>query len=169
MIVVEGHDGNVRRSTVLEPTLFPDGTSQVWKVPPWVLRPDDDLTVTWHFEAERELMDLLSFAELKGAHKIDLVMPYLPYARQDKKVDNGQTFNLRVFLKVLRVTGFRSIAAESPHSTHLLEGVVSVRERAFRGIDARDRDLVVVYPDSSAYERYRNNVELADKPYSEDI
>lgn len=151
---------------VLVPTLFPDGTSQIWKVPEWVLQ-QECVALTWHFEHEREIMDLLSFAELKGAGSIELTLPYLPYARQDKAVNNNSTFNLNVFLKLIDGAGFRKVIIYSPHSTHLLEGKenLEICEPSFPGLqDEHDDITVIVYPDESARSRYSKNPELARRP-----
>jgi ribose-phosphate pyrophosphokinase len=160
MLVVQD-DGDRSNRHVISSTIFPDGTSQVWKLPDWIISPGLHVTLTWHFEQERELVDLMSFAALKGAALIELVLPYLPYARQDKPVDNSSTFNLHVFVGFLRGLRFKNIVVYSPHSTEALEGL-EVREVAFDGIDP-DVSTVVVFPDESALKRYGANPELASR------
>lgn len=114
-------------------TKFPDGTSQVWKLPQEVIDDIPDaysITIDWRFKEERELFDLMSLwalltEELKRAFRnksyvlnvetnkpaifiddnapmpIYLNLFYLPFARQDKLIDNANTFNLHVFCVML--------------------------------------------------------------------
>lgn len=48
---------------VIKPTIFPDGTSQVWKLPEGLLS-NNYVAITWYFEAERELLDVFSIRAL---------------------------------------------------------------------------------------------------------
>jgi len=90
MIKLNGH--------IITPTIFPDGTSQVWKL-------KDDLWkssnfIEWKFEQEREIFDLLGLCRLKPINsKLYIDIPFLPFARQDKCPNNNRTFNLYVFNK----------------------------------------------------------------------
>jgi ribose-phosphate pyrophosphokinase len=67
--------------------------------------------------------DIISLAMIKNAienedleAKIDLFMPYVPYARQDRVCDNGEAFSLKVFTNLLNSLNFNSITICDPHS-----------------------------------------------------
>lgn len=67
--------------------------------------------------------DIISLAMIKNAienedleAKIDLFMPYVPYARQDRICDTGEAFSLKVFTDLLNGLNFNSITICDPHS-----------------------------------------------------
>lgn len=115
MIKLNGH--------IVTPTIFPDKTSQVWKLPVnKVCNPE--AKIEWEFENEAEIMHVLQLADLvnactAGVNKVKLYMPYLPYARQDKNTTNESTFALDTFLSVLcGRQRFSEIKVIDAHSTH---------------------------------------------------
>ena len=48
---------------------------------------------------------------------VDLVLPYVPYARQDRVCDPGESFSILVFADLIRAMGFRRITIFDPHSS----------------------------------------------------
>ena len=102
---------------VVTPTIFPDGTSQVWKLPEDVFR-SSHMLVTWNFESEREVIDLLSLRKLlpNPAYTLSLHVPYLPYGRQDKAVSNWATFNIRVLADLINSMDFYRVTSVDVHN-----------------------------------------------------
>lgn len=47
---------------------------------------------------------------------IELVIPYFPYARQDRVCDNGESFSLKVFANFINSLNFDSVVIIDPHS-----------------------------------------------------
>lgn len=87
---------------IIKPTIFPDGTSQVWKIPEQYLK---ETIVNWTFENESEIIHLCQLAELlneKNKKRPYLFVQTMPYARQDKKVSNETTFSRDVVINILR-------------------------------------------------------------------
>lgn len=155
MIKLNGH--------LIVPTIFPDKTSQVWKIEKRVLEHvEKSMTceVLWEFESEAELVHVAQLKMLLSGYSeyVDLVMPYLPYARQDKHVANDVTFALRTFatmLNSLRFNRVRVIDAHSHWASYLIEGFeddfkVSYVTKAYDSCGAN----MVVFPDAGAKERY---------------
>ena len=99
----------------VNPTLFPDQTSQVWQI-----KGLNKLTakVTWEYECEQEFMHLAQLKTLLDfrAIKSTLELPYLPYARQDKPVRNDNTFALVTFANLLNSLKFDQVFSIDPHS-----------------------------------------------------
>lgn len=121
MIAIDGILVNV--------TIFPDGTSQVWKLDQRILDYVNDtnnknIIVDWIFTSENELFHILQLFHLLHTLNEDkefiLSMPFLPYGRQDKHVSNTSTFALETFLSVLLFTGAKILTFD-PHSEHLLD------------------------------------------------
>lgn len=101
----------------LNPTLFPDGTSQVWKLPEDVLSKRWGF-ITWTFDHEGEIMQVAQLRDLLAHSGINasLFMPYLPYGRQDKAIKNDQSFALHSFARVLNALNFDKVSCLDPHS-----------------------------------------------------
>lgn len=144
----------------VKPTIFPDGTSQVWKLPTELFR-SSHLEVTWNFEAEREILDLLSLRKLltHPAHTIDLHIPYLPYGRQDKEVTNESTFNLHVFADLvnsLNCLSVTTVDAHNPQETaRLIKNLQNVDVRSLQlSLVHQTQPDYIVYPDKGAEARY---------------
>jgi ribose-phosphate pyrophosphokinase len=145
---------------VLTPTIFPDGTSQVWKLPEYILNDDLPLDVIWHFDSEREIIDLLSLKKLLGPEReVNLHIPYLPYGRQDKDVKNDCTFNLAVLADLLNSAQFNTVSSVDTHSTPAAIKLINnftnvpVTRIHMTVIDAVRPDFVV-FPDKGAKDRY---------------
>jgi ribose-phosphate pyrophosphokinase len=140
----------------IEPTIFPDKTSQVWKIyERYTL--EDTHNVEWIFESEDELVHLAQLRELlPGSCRLHL--PYLPYGRQDKEVSNHSTFALRTFAKLLNAMNFQIVTCLDPHSDMAgklirnFEAQYPVSE-IITLFDDLGADLVC-YPDSGAVKKY---------------
>lgn len=104
-------------------TIFPDKTSQVWKLhePCLNLGYAD---IRWDFDSESELMHLAQLRDLIksfGNPVCTLFITYLPYGRQDKRIDNNSTFALRTFAKFVNFMRFDKVTCLDPHSEVALD------------------------------------------------
>lgn len=97
----------------ITPTIFPDGTSQVWKLPDGLIGLQN--IVEWEFESESELIQVCQLGDLLG-RKSKLYMPFLPYGRQDKEVSNTTTFALHTFSHIISkfFSKIKTLDAHSP-------------------------------------------------------
>jgi ribose-phosphate pyrophosphokinase len=142
----------------LEPTIFPDKTSQVWKPPEDLLK--QDVRVCWTFEHEGEFMHLAQLALLIRAsgHNAELHLPYLPYARQDKNISNDATFALRAFARHINTLCFSLIHLYDPHSLVATELIRNSHAHWFtrevNALFASEGYDLVCYPDAGAFEKY---------------
>lgn len=106
----------------IQPTIFPDGTSQIWKVDKKLFTKSS--LIIWEFSHEAELIHLAQLKALLDENKVKhttLYIDYLPYARQDKEVSNTSTFALLPFCKMLNILEFTEIVILDPHSTKALD------------------------------------------------
>lgn len=154
MIKINGEELNV--------TIFPDNTSQVWKVPIINSTPKE-FYIEWEFSHEGELFHLAQLVRLIRQARVPvpmyLHMPYLPYGRQDKEVSNESTFALRVFGRILEDMGFDKITTLDAHSD-LLQKIIPLRfenihpsrqiSEALRAVCATG----IAFPDKGACDRY---------------
>jgi len=138
-------------------TIFPDGTSQVWKIQQPTSNLDidiDKIKILWLFENEGELMHVCQLASLVkeeyGQEYTDLIVPYLPYGRQDKSVANDASFALNTFKDILYDRGICRIETFDAHSDTGM--IYSTSPTKFhKAIFNHD---VVCFPDKGAAVRY---------------
>lgn len=145
----------------IEPTIFPDKTSQIWNIPRTT---NIEHEILWLFEGEAEFMWLAQLTSLLRRMNpfcdLYLEMPYLPYARQDKYICNNECFSLTVFAKLLNYLKFKQIFVTDVHS-HIAKD----RIKKLRNIKPDDQILhaksevlpqIICYPDIGAFWRYYN-------------
>jgi ribose-phosphate pyrophosphokinase len=151
MISIKGEPINV--------TMFPDKTSQVWKLPKDVTKMWHAL-VEWRFENEGEFMHLAQLKDLLDelGVKAYLSLPYLPYGRQDKSIGNEATFALRTFAKLLNNLNFVTVTIMDPHSRLALalienSSAVYPENKVVEAIKECRSDLIC-YPDKGALDKY---------------
>lgn len=148
----------------IEPTIFPDKTSQVWKLPLEQIQ-GNMVVIVWDFESEAEFLHLAQLKVLLSTlkyPKVGLVVRYLPYARQDKLISNESTFALRVFLPLLAFLAFDTICLCDPHSgvaKRILDdlGVVAIDYYPIDLVDKAAKDCeidMLCYPDEGARIKY---------------
>jgi ribose-phosphate pyrophosphokinase len=143
----------------VKPTIFPDGTSQIWKLPDGLFD-EERINIDWNFESERELIDLYSINALIPKGKVtSLHIPYMPYARQDKEIGNKNTFNLYVFAGLLNMLCFDSITAMDVHNPELTKHLIkNFRNYSVTSIHNNLIDCIkpnyLVFPDKGASDRY---------------
>lgn len=162
----------------LSVTIFPDNTSQVWKISEDVLLNEDYADIVWDFRHEGEVMHLAQLAHLLShvsIHKT-LTIKYLPYGRQDKVVANDATFALRTFAKILNAMNFDEIVIHDPHSSvalWLIDNSVAVYPIAQVEQIAQEmgEGTVFCYPDKGAVEKYTEVYKLCfrDHVYGEKV
>ena len=149
---------------VVSPTIFPDGTSQVWKIPDLALLTSGPIIIQWDFENESELVHVAQLATLldvkSRAAFIELYVPFLPYGRQDKSVDNESTFALETFARLMAASGvdlIRTIDAHNPSFSFSPIGLLNESAEPYinRAIDQFGANSVC-FPDLGASDRYAN-------------
>lgn len=153
---------------VIKPTIFPDGTSQVWKLPKEAFE-YPVANVIWKFEMEAEFLHLAQLKQLidaRGFSNSVLDIPFLPYARQDKLVSNEATFALKTFGKLLNSLKFDTVYSLDPHNLAATKECINNFETyypytALRRVAMRKYVDVIVYPDIGAYNRYSKIYDFA--------
>ncbi len=112
-----------RQLCELEHKLFPDGESYLrFKT----TLENEELVIIQgtHPPQDRhliQLMLLVDAARMEGASKIRLVIPYLAYARQDRKFLEGEAVSIDTILKTLKNLGADEIYTVNIHSLPVVE------------------------------------------------
>lgn len=152
MILINGKE--------VEPTIFPDGTSQMWKFGEDF---GEEAIIEWWWgmnEAEvfwiLQLQDFFRLIPLKDRTPTHLKIPYLPYARQHGLFLPGQCFSGRTFRRFV-FPRFDKITTFDVHDPLLIFQEDS--HKIFNIMPdltfANDYDCIV-FPDIGARERYRD-------------
>lgn len=146
-------------------TMFPDGTSQIWKIAEEQL--NTARKVIWKFESEGEfihLAQLVRLIDMTSKRRLILYITYLPYARQDKPISNNACFALEIFANLLNDLGFEEVYITDPHSDralYLIENSCPIypveRVRNLYELLKVER---VCYPDEGASRKYASQFRL---------
>lgn len=155
----------------IEATIFPDGTSQVWKLDENLVKhieEVDSIEVFWKFDSESELFHICQLSqlirEINPTIWIVLNMPFMPYARQDKVVSNDLSFSLNTFLKIVRQF-IDNVRVYDVHSNSLLKGYFPnyiedlPTEIIKKNLSDGNIDLIC-YPDRGAKDRYSGTIDF---------
>jgi ribose-phosphate pyrophosphokinase len=147
-------------------TKFPDGTSQVWKLDesvefdPYGHEP----VILWLFENEGELIHVLQLADLVQKHydvaDCILRVPYLPYGRQDKEINNRLSFALQTFKNALyssNITRIETFDAHSKSDMVYEDSVMPTVQDFHESIILNNNYQIICFPDAGAAKRYSNN------------
>jgi ribose-phosphate pyrophosphokinase len=154
----------------IRPTVFPDKTTQVWKLTEEQLKCNK---VVWVYEGDYELVPILQLGALLTANSClrksnDLILTcsQFPYARQDKSVSNENTFGLSTLLKSL-IPYYDIIQTFDVHNPTFFEyNFQKLENRLPKDIIAtvvEDEKIdIIIYPDAGAAVRYSH---LSDKEF----
>lgn len=165
---------------IITPTIFPDKTSQVWKID----MPETKIVIIkWNFESESELIYLAQLVALLGKNnnrEIILEIPYLPYARQDKDISNNTTFARDTFLRLLSTMDFIKIITYDIHSDigfgRPYGRFESKKPIHIHQVIKETKPDIIFYPDEGALNRYSRmfleekcDLNMLPKAYGEKI
>ena len=129
--------------------------------------PEEEVTITHRVNSSSDLMKvvLANDALQRIGHKdIHLYIPYLPYARQDRVMVEGEPLSIKVFANIINACQFASVTVLDPHSDvgpALIDRVKIETNHTFvrkvfldlslSGID--HNQIAVISPDAGAYKK----------------
>lgn len=151
---------------VVELNHFPDGTYLLKEI-----AEGKQAVITWLFESNEELVALYFLTkhlQAKGVENIELKMPYIPNARQDRVKRDEDVFTLKYFAGMINDLGFSKVTVLDPHSyvsEALIDRIEPQSPKAYveRVIDKIGKDNVILFfPDEGAMKRYSA---MFDLPY----
>lgn len=144
----------------------------------------DFVSVLMRIRGPYDVMRLLLLSNaiegLSPYKRLDLILPYLPYARADRRfVDNGDCFGLETFGNLLGSIGPSRVITLDAHSqvaNHKVPNLTDcsanqfiARAMARFGDATQSVQLNVLFPDKGAAERYNLNFGLTKVFYAEKI
>lgn len=151
---------------------FPDGTFLIKEKPSC-----DQAFLSWKFEHNDELVALIYITQHLRAHGVryvELYMPYIPNARQDRVKYDEDVFTLKYFAWVINSLGFDKVRVIDPHSSvaeALIDRIEVLTPAMFVDTTIRsiyqgyevDGPILAFYPDEGAMKRYSGMVKM---PYA---
>lgn len=116
--------------------------------------------ITWCYDNDAEIFTLNclvdAIRDIKGNNvDIELRMPYIPHARQDRKV-SGRFFTLKTFAKMINQMNFSKVIVLDPHSdvsTALIDRCYEML-KPIELIKVKE-GTVLMYPDAGAAKKYK--------------
>lgn len=148
---------------------FPDGTLLMKEDVP-----EQTAVVTWLYENNEEFLALVFLTrhlQSKGIQSIELQLPYIPNARQDRVKAPEDIFTLKYFAEMINSLNFTRVTVLDPHSyvSEALIDHINIQtpkayvEKVVQQItgDAQDK-VILFYPDEGAMKRYSA---MFDRPY----
>lgn len=148
--------------TIVKPTLFPDNTSQIWKIPEDLIKKYN--IIKWEFHTEGEFLQVAQLKNLLDSMVTvtGLVLTYLPYGRQDKEISNSSTFALRTFADLLNSLNFDAIVINDPHSSIALDlikfSVAKYPTDIVNKVKELTKTTILCYPDKGALDKYKTKL-----------
>ncbi|RDU99668.1 ribose-phosphate diphosphokinase [Trinickia dinghuensis] len=125
----------------------------------------DELELKAHLPNADAVMTLLMTTDaLRRAYPgtpIDVHLPYVPYARQDRVANPGESLSAKVFCDLINAQCYRRVVVQDPHSDvtpALLDRIViddplPALRRALERIRTRSMNVALVAPDAGARKR----------------
>lgn len=166
MILINGQEVKINK--------FPDETLRLNPNVEFIL--NHTATICWHFESNEEMiavMFLANHVRRIGADKVNLIMPYIPNARQDRVKNDTDVFTLKYFAEFINNLHFNKVVVLDPHSSvsEALINNIEVEspkpyiEKVIEEIkkEINDETLIAFYPDEGAMKRYSG---MLDMPYA---
>lgn len=119
-----------------------------------------EATIEAHVRSSDNLMELLLITDAlrrAGTKVIRLLMPYLPYARQDRVCSPGEAHSLRVFCDLINAQRYDSVEVWDVHSDVALALLDRCVHRTVTGFLQKaltpGRQTVLVAPDAGAIKK----------------
>ncbi|MEM1902868.1 MAG: ribose-phosphate pyrophosphokinase [Pyrobaculum sp.] len=105
-----------------------------------------------------------------GVGKVTLVIPYMPYARQDRRFRPGEPISAKTILKLLSHYSVANIITIDLHKPHVVEYTTMIKVMniypAAEFIKTISEIDVVLSPDFGSIHRARAIAEVVKKPYT---
>lgn len=147
---------------------FPDGTFLLRQL----VSMEERATLTWLFEHNEEMAALYFITkhlQEKGVRNIELQLPYIPNARQDRVKTEEDVFTLKYFAQFINSLQFSRVTVLDPHSyvSEALIDNINIRtpERYVKLVldklkEHGNDNILLFFPDEGAMKRYASMFEL---------
>jgi len=132
--------------------VFPDGELYVR-----IENIDRDMVIVQSINSNNDLVYLmLMFDALEGAN-VTAVIPYMGYARQDKKFEEGEAISIRAVANLIDSYAEKVVTVNihSESAKRYFKNIVDVDAMPLIGEYYKGRDVVMISPDLGSYNRVK--------------
>lgn len=144
----------LKSSTPHKTFLYPSGELQVILEKPYAHTIEHTL---FEFTDNASIFELLFFVDAakRSGHILNtLIMPYIPFSRQDRISKRGESFTLCVFADLINSLGYQKVVVTDPHSdvsSALLKNCVVVSQEKIWAPHFEEKEgFWLVAPDAGA-------------------
>lgn len=137
--------------------VFPSGCEVHIKLPKIE---DTKVSLTTRIKSSNDIMFLLMATDAikrSGVKEIELLIPYLPYARQDRQMVKGEPLSIKVFAELLNSQNYSKISIYDVHSEvslALINNCEIINNHKFVEEILKDKsDYYIISPDAGAYKK----------------
>ncbi|MCI5051073.1 MAG: ribose-phosphate diphosphokinase [Candidatus Pacebacteria bacterium] len=146
------------KSESFEQFTFPSGFEHHVKLP--TLEPGEEVRVSTRINSSDDVMKLLLLSDALERMKVvkkELFIPYLPYARQDRMMAQGEPVSLKVIANLINQMGFHQVSILDAHSlgTELcIENYRAIdNSQLVQTVLETQEEYLVISPDAGAYKK----------------
>ncbi len=130
------------------------------------------------FAKIRNSEDLMKLLLVTDAHKREyghnfkLLMPYIPYARQDRVANEGEALSIKVFSDLINTQNYEQVYVLDPHSDTCMATLNNVKEIAkindeyLAKVIPHYEEVIVVAPDAGAFKRLSKTIKRVPLIYA---
>jgi ribose-phosphate pyrophosphokinase len=158
---------------VVDINYFPDGTLLLKEEKAWC--GGGAHNIVWYFENNEELVTLIFLTKhlrsYDNTRKINLYLPYIPNARQDRVKTTEDVFTLKYFADIINYLNFNQVRVLDPHSSvseALINNIIinrpdgyilkAIKQLGNNHPGATKEDWMLFYPDEGAMKRYSTSL-----------
>lgn len=149
-----------KRSIKLETRKYPAGEVYV-RVDEDAPNVSQQCVISAHIDDSEGILQLLMLTDAIrrqwGHIEIVLSLPYVPYGRHDRVMQQGEPLALKVFCDLINSQGYAEVILYDPHSDvtgALLDNVTIVpQEKIVLNIPLNTQDMLLVVPDAGAVKK----------------
>ncbi len=122
----------------------------------------DSVVISQRIRSSDDLFAILIAKEALvrlGVEKFELFIPYVPYARQDRVCNHGESFTLRVFANILNTAGFKNVYCFDAHSEvspAIIDNCININNHRF----VQESIKSIVMRKSTAEKDLRHNINI---------
>jgi len=87
---------------------------------PSLINEGDNIQITQHIHNSNDTMELLLVTNALRqlfVGDIEVVIPYVPYARQDRVMVEGEALSIKVFAEIINAQNYKKVTILDPHSS----------------------------------------------------
>lgn len=125
-----------------------------------IINPEDTVVITHRIKNLNDFF-LICFAadalQYRGINNLELLITYLPFARQDRRMDTGEPLSIKIISNMINQMNFKRVDIYDPHSevaTALINNSHSIYNHSFvKGCIEKHDGCTIVCPDSGAYKK----------------